>query len=103
MPEKLDVIFRADRKKEPDVTAVFPSLCGSDEYDMTCYEHVGQHGSCEQGYINRTRLAKPHEYADLLTELQRIYAPEYVLRVCKRITRRHRAKRKAEMQRMRAT
>ena len=102
MPERLDVIFRADRKKEPEITAVFPSECGTDEYDMTCYAHVGQHGSCHQGFINRTRLAKPHEYESLLAELRQIYAPEYDLRVCKRITPQHREARKASMARMRA-
>jgi hypothetical protein len=85
MTEKLDVLFRADRKKQPEIMAVFPSECGTNEYDMTCYAHVGQHGSCTRQWYNRTRKAKPHEYADLLAELRGIYAPEYELVVRQRI------------------
>ncbi len=100
-PERLDVIFRADRKKDPEVTAIFPSLVGTNEHDMTCYAHVGQHGSCSHQYIYRTRLATPDEYADLLRELVGIYAPEYVLRVVKRVTPQHREARRQDMARMR--
>lgn len=99
-PEKLDVIFRADRKKEPEILAIFPSEPGTNEYDMTCYAHVGQHGSCPQTYIYRTRLAKPAEYADLLTELRQIYGPEYELVVKRKITPQHREARRQRMREM---
>jgi hypothetical protein len=102
MSEMLDVIFRADRKKNPEVTAVFPSECGTDEYDMTCYAHVGQHGSCHRGWYNKTRRALPAEYASLLAELRDIYAPEYTLRVVRKMQQRHAKQRRAQMERMRA-
>lgn len=89
-PEKLDVVFRAERSKPYDVTAVFPSEPGTTQYDMTCYGHVGQHGCCSMGWYNATRKATPAQYADLLTELRSVYAPEYVLVVKARITAKHR-------------
>lgn len=99
-PEVLDVIFRRDRKKDPEITAVFPSLCGTNEYDMSCYAHIGQHGSCGMRWYHTTRAATPSQYADLLVELRQIYAPEYVLRVRHRINPKHREQRKVEMRRM---
>lgn len=98
-PETLDVIFRGDRKRQAatGITAVFPSECGTNEFDMTCYNHVSQHGSCHRDWYNKTRAAKPHEYDSLLRELQGIYAPEYVLRVVHRMTSQHADKRKAQM------
>ncbi len=95
-PEKLDVLFRADRKKDPWITAVFPSECGTNRYDMTCYAHVGQHSTCDQGWYNTTRKAKPAEYAALLAELRQIYAPEYELVVKQKITPQHRAARERQ-------
>lgn len=108
MSERLDVIFRRERRKEPEgraaeITAVFPSECGTDEYDMTCYAHVGQHSSCSRGWYNKTRAAKPEEYVDLLTELRGIYYPEYTLRVVHRMTQKHANERRAQMRSMRAT
>ena len=97
MAEKLDVLFRWSRG---EVTAVFPSECGTDEFDFTCYAHVGQHGSCARQWYNTTRKAKPEQYADLLAELRQIYAPEYELVVKARMTREHDKARKAQMQRM---
>lgn len=72
--EKLPVIFRAERSGhfKGDVTAVFPTLEGNPG-EMTCYAHIGQHGSCSLGWYYRTRPAKPHEYAALLAELRGIY------------------------------
>lgn len=98
-PEKLDVLFRFSRG---EVSAVFPSECGANECDMTCYAHVGQHGSCSQGWYITTRKAKPEQYAALLAELNQIYAPEYELVVKSRITRTHRDARRAQMQKIRA-
>ncbi len=92
--ENLDVIFRAERRKLYDVTAVFPTEPGTDAYNMSCYAHIGQHSTCSPGWYNTTRAAKPAEYADLLAELHSIYAPEYELVVKRRITPQHRAKRR---------
>jgi len=98
-PEKLDVLFRV---RCGEVTAVFPSECGTDEWDFTCYAHVGQHGSCDRGWYNTTRKAKPAQYESLLAELRQIYAPEYELVVKSRMTGKHAEARKAQMGRMRA-
>ena len=99
MTEKLDVLFRFSRG---EVTAVFPSECGTDEYDFTCYAHIGQHGSCSRQWYNTTRKAKPAQYEALFTELRGIYAPEYDLVVKSRMTGRHAEARKAQMRRMSA-
>ena len=65
------VLFRANRSGPCEVTAVFPcepwSLSG---YDMSCYVHVGQHGSCDLGWYNTTRRATAAEYAALQRELE---------------------------------
>ena len=99
MTETLDVVFR---KHMGEITAVFPSECGGDAYDMTCYVHVGQHGTCDQGWYNKTRRAKPDEYADLLAELRQIYAPEYRLVVKQKQTPKHRRMRREQWERIRS-
>lgn len=80
------VVFRADRGKEPEVTAVFP--CEPADLDgryMSCYAHLGQHGSCGLEWYSSTRPAKPEEYASLKAELEG--APYgYRLKVYRRIT-----------------
>lgn len=77
------VIFRADRTRNPEITAVFPTEPGASAYDMTCYAHIGQHGSCaREWYNNGTRAAKPAEYAALKAELEGL---GYQLKVYKRI------------------
>lgn len=96
-PAKLDVLFRATGpRKQPEITAVFPTECGTSRYDMTCYAHVGQHSVCQVDWYRETRKAKPEEYADLLAELSQVYAPEYELVVKQKITPQHRAKREAQ-------
>lgn len=72
--ERHPVIFRAVRsgKFKGDVTAVFPTIEGSPG-EMSCYGHIGQHGSCTLGWYRQTRPALPAEYADLLRELRGIY------------------------------
>ena len=78
------VIFRCDRDGS-HVTAVFPTLPFDHlGYEMTCYEHVGQHSGCSHEWYRSTRAAKPSEYADLANELRNI---GYMLKVHKRITR----------------
>jgi len=72
---KLPVIFRKWPESEGgDIIALFPTMTGTnDPYTCNSYEHVGQHGSAEPiGVIQRTKLAKPSEYADLLKELHQI-------------------------------
>jgi hypothetical protein len=72
--EVTPVIFRVHREPKThggEVTAVFP--CDPADLDgckMTCYAHVGQHGSCDYGWYQETRPAFPEEYADLKQELE---------------------------------
>ena len=94
------VVFRRSRRKEPEVTAVFPcEPADYDGYQMTCYAHVGQHGGCGQGWYNETRAAKPEEYAALKRELES--APYgYRFKVYARIQPWMRDKRFAEARRL---
>lgn len=78
------VLFRKDQN---EVTAVFPTLPGTDYYNMTCYAHVGQHSACTFGWYHTTKPAKPDEFADLHQELVAIGYDD--LKICQRITRRH--------------
>ena len=81
------VIFRADRTKVFEVTAVFPTLPACYDDTMTCYTHVGQHSGCSMGWYRKTRPATPREYASLKLELE---GQGYHLEVCTRITPAHR-------------
>ncbi len=92
--DTLPVIFRAERagKFEGQVTAVFPTLPGTNQWNATCYAHIGQHGACSREWYLTTRRAAPHELFDLLHELRGIYesGPERVRLVpAKRWTRYH--------------
>lgn len=80
------VLFRAEKRGEfkGQVTAVFPTLPGSPGM-LTCYAHVGQHGSCSKAWLADTRPATPDEFAALKRELES--APfHYRLKVVKRIS-----------------
>lgn len=97
-PENLPVIFRHDRGKHGEVTAVFPTLpYDRNGFYWTCYAHMGQHSSCGTGWLRRTRPATPDEYAPLLRELQGVYGtslapddPMYNLAPCRKMTPAHR-------------
>jgi hypothetical protein len=97
-PESLPVIFRRDRGKDGDVTAVFPTLPYSvNGLYWTCYARMGQHSSCGVDWYYSTRPATPDEYAPLLRELQGIYErsmapgdPVYKLVPCLKMTPAHR-------------
>ena len=73
------VIFK---KCEGEVTAVFPTLPGAvgDNYTMTCYAHVGQHGIASEAWVRGAKPAKESEYIDLLAELIRIGYDDLVIR-----------------------
>ena len=64
----ITVMFRRDRTKDGDVTAVMP-LVDEGNYMCRCYAHIGQHSACARSYIYSTRPATPDEYAPLLKEL----------------------------------
>lgn len=80
-------VHRAPKTHGDEVTAVFP--CEPADYVgqlMSCYVHVGQHGSCDFGWYLKTRPARPEEYADLKAELES--APYgYRLKIYQRINR----------------
>ncbi|MEO1208422.1 MAG: hypothetical protein AAFX78_02670 [Cyanobacteria bacterium J06638_20] len=48
MTDKTIVIFRAD--EDGDAIAFFPELPWNLAGDMTCYQHIGQHGSASLEY-----------------------------------------------------
>lgn len=106
--ESLPVIFRAERSGpcKGDVTAVFPTVPGTGGcHTFTVYAHIGQHGQASRSWYNGTRRARPDEYADLLTEIRRIYenpndSDRVSLRVVQRMTRHHLEARRAELVRI---
>lgn len=82
----VDVIFRVWRGNAygDDVIALFPTLEHNGSL-IVSYEHLGQHGGADYGgCIQRTRPAKPHEYANLKAELESL---GYRLRVRSRRVR----------------
>jgi hypothetical protein len=92
------VIFRKWPESEGgDVIAIFPTEVGTlDPYTSSSYEHVGQHGSADPvGLIQRTKPAKPSEYADLLAELESIGYDD--LKVVQRLSPDYLAQRRAAL------
>lgn len=91
----LPVLFRRDRTKDFQVTAVFPTLPADvGGTVMTCYAHIGQHSGCSHGWYASTMPAAPADYADLLAEIKGIYETgddTVTLQVFRRITPEHRA------------
>lgn len=106
MRPTLPVIFRKKRGKqyEGEITAVFPTVPGTNDlWTMTCYAHIGQHGSCSWGWYRSTIPAKPEDYKDLLAELRSIYEREpdaVTLVVRHRMCAAYRRARLAELRRM---
>ena len=63
MAELVPVIFRAERNKGAEVTAVFPTFPGTnDPARFAVYAHVGQHGAGTYGWYRRTRPARLEEW-----------------------------------------
>jgi hypothetical protein len=69
------VIFRADRRKDFEVTAMLPDQ-SANQGRLCYYAHIGQHGEASYAWYHTTRAATPKEYAPLLAELRRIYEAE---------------------------
>lgn len=82
MNDPITVIFRRDSSGE--ITAVFPTE-PADVYGryMTCYAHVGQHGSCSMEWYQTTKPAALPQYSALADELRRL---GYVLHIVQRIS-----------------
>jgi hypothetical protein len=68
------MLFRVDKQDASDVYALMPEVPADYAGNLvTCYQHVGQHGSADlHGCIARSRPAKPEEYADLKRELEQL-------------------------------
>ena len=104
--QSVPVLFRADRTQRGgagdriEITAVFPTLPGTNDPDtMTCYAHVGQHGTCSVDWCrDNTRPAIESEYAPLKSELESL---GYVLDVRQRITSEMGAMRRAALRKSR--
>jgi hypothetical protein len=77
-----EVIFR--KFKDGEVIALFPFYIETMDGSIMSYMHIGQHGGASVNLVNITTPAKPHEYADLKTELESI---GYNLKIVKRINR----------------
>lgn len=93
-------VHRSPKKHGAEVTAVFPC----EPHDtagryMTCYAHIGQHGSCGLEWYYQTRPAKPEEYDDLRRELES-YPYGYRLKVYQRMQPVHREAFRKEVRRM---
>jgi hypothetical protein len=109
--EKLPVIFRKDRDKRGEVTAIFPTLPADHwGHQVTIYAHTGQHGGASWDWVRRGshRPATHEEYADLLAELRSIYGralsegdTTYELVPYRRLTSKHRCAFRAEVNRLR--
>lgn len=76
------VIFR--KFSDGEIIAIFPDMPYSDHL-TTCYAHNGQHGSCDRGIIDITKLATLQEFNPLHRELFQIGYDD--LRVIRRWTR----------------
>ena len=68
---KTVMIFR--KYKSGEVIALMPYEIGDLNGNVMSYMHQGQHCAADyNGVIAQTKVAKPEEYADLLTELTAI-------------------------------
>ena len=79
--QRTKVIFRKD-KHDGEIVAFFP-----DSYFygvLTCYEHLGQHGTATIEYYWTTERATAEEYKDLYNELTNIIG--YDLKIMQRMT-----------------
>ena len=73
-----NVVFRVFPGAEREVIALF---CDTEKDcipgNVMSYIHIGQHSEASKKLGQNLRLATPIEYAPLLAELTRIYAPEF--------------------------
>ena len=97
--DTIPVIYRTFKAEPHETIALFPTLpATTDPADMMSYMHIGQHGAAYAGAVlERTRIAKPSEYADLAEELKKI---GYCLKICKRITGDHGKERQSAIDRI---
>lgn len=87
------VIFR--KFKDGDIIAIFPELNGTNDlFTMSSYMHVGQHGSCDDSLMYKTKPATADEYQPLYNELESI---GYNLEIRRKLTYKHYLARKAAL------
>lgn len=84
------VIFRASRKKNPEVSAVLVGQLGSFTCPLTVWDSQCGHGSGGWDWYATTRPATPAEYERELALLRRQYEPEFQIQVVKKYTRKDR-------------
>lgn len=72
LTEKTKVVFRVF-KDDGSLVALFPNEIADPHNNIMSYQHIGQHGAADYSYcIQKSRPARPEEYADLVRELQGI-------------------------------
>lgn len=86
-PEIQKVVFRAERRKSAEITAVLIGQQGSLTAPLSVWDSQCGHGSGTYQWYRRTRPAKPAEYQNKLRMLQAQYAPEYQIEVHQRMSR----------------
>lgn len=84
------VIFRASRKKNPEVSAVLVGQLGSFTYPLTVWDSHCGHGSGGWEWYYSTRPATHAEYEKELQILRRQYEPEFQIQVVRKYTRKDR-------------
>lgn len=84
-PETQRVIFRASRRKNPEISAILVGQHGSYKNPLVVWDSSCGHGDGSMLWYRTTRPAKPDEYARELRKLQAQYAPEYVLKVVQKL------------------
>lgn len=89
-PQIQKVIFRASRRKAPEITAVLVGQPGSWQSPLTVWDSQCGHGNGSWDWYYSTRPATQAEYQNELTKLRRQYAPEYEIQVVRRYTRQDR-------------
>lgn len=89
-PKIQKVIFRAERTKEANVTAVIVGQPGSPSAPLTVWDAQCGHGNGSWGWYYSTRPATEAQYRFSLSILRRQYAPEYEIQVVRKYTRKDR-------------
>lgn len=60
-----------------EITAFFVTIPADPQnYTMTCFAHVGEHGGASIDYFSRGKSCRPEEYAELLAEVKQRWEPD---------------------------
>lgn len=88
--EITEVLFRKDKRKHGEITAVFPYDSWQYRRHILCYAHMGQHSYCVWPWVVlNTRPAKPREYRELKKELENLMGYNlHVLKNAKQVNQR---------------